>query len=142
MNLEGLESMNELNIAFDWMDKITILFSTLAIVGTGYNFYKQRLERKQEAEKIKISFDVEGAKYLLDLDMPRKHISRSEVQGILAAFQENIKGRYSLAYLSDIAFLDDIFKIQNNEIERLNIRVTLEEFNQFNQKKMKKYDLH
>ena len=130
--------MSEFETVIEWLDKATILFATFAMLGTGYNFYKQRTERKQELQKIKIYFNVDEEKYLLDLDMPRKHISRSEIQGILAAFQSNIKGRYSLAYLSEITFLDDIFNIQNNKLEKLHIKVTQEEFKQFNQNKMKK----
>ncbi len=129
--------MNWFNTLFEWLDKLTILFATFAMLFAGYNFYQQRKERKQELEKIKIYFKVDDTDYLLDLDIPRKHISRSEIQGILAAFQSDIKGRYSIAYLSEISFLDDIFKIQNNEIDKLDIVVTQAEFDQFNQNKMK-----
>ena len=130
--------MSEFETVIEWLDKATILFATFAMVGTAYNFYKQRIDKEEELKKIKIYFNVDEEKYLLDLDMPRKHISRSEIQGVLAAFQSDIKGRYSLDYLSTINFLDDIFKIQNNEIQQLNIIVTKEEFKQFNQNKMKK----
>lgn len=102
-----------------------------------YNVIQNKRQLHSELEKIKIIFDVNGIDYLLDLDIPRKHISRSEIQGILAAFQVDIKGRYSLNYLSDLSFLDDIFKIQQNTLSSLTIKLDEKEFLQFNISKMK-----
>ena len=81
--------------------------------------------------------------------MPRKHISRSEIQGILSAFQNVPSQRYSIEYLSDINFLDDIYKIQNNILDELKIIISEKEMNGwkiddknfhdgFNKNKMKK----
>jgi hypothetical protein len=120
-----------------WMDWATIIFAFFAMFGTGFNWWNTKKQHKQENEKIKIIFDVGGVDYILDLDMPRKHISRSEIQGILAAFQNDIKARYSIDYLSDLTFLDDIFKVQQNEISCLRIVLSENEFSQFNIKKMK-----
>ena len=98
----------------DMMDKVTIVFGFVTMLGVFYNIWQNRRNKKLENQKIKIYFDLEGIDYLLDLDMPRKHISRSEIQGILSAFQNVPSQRYSIEYLSDINFLDDIYKIQNN----------------------------
>ena len=128
-----------------WMDWATIIFAFFAMIGTGYNF----LQNRKQNQKIKIYFDVEGIDYLLDLDMPRKHISRSEIQGILSAFQNVPSQRYSIEYLSDINFLDDIYKIQNNILDELKIIISEKEMNGwkiddknfhdgFNKNKMKK----
>jgi len=131
-----------MNSIIPFMDKVTIVFAFLLMFVTLYNTYRQWKEQKQENKKIRIIFDVNDIDYILDLDMPRKHISRSEIQGVLAAFQVDVTARYSLAYLSNISFLDDIFKIQNNNLDHLNIKVTKEEFKQFDITKMKKNELH
>jgi len=133
----------------DMMDKVTIVFGFVTMLGVFYNIWQNRRNKKLENEKIKIYFDLEGIDYLLDLDMPRKHISRSEIQGILSAFQNVPSQRYSIEYLSDINFLDDIYKIQNNILDELKIIISEKEMNGwkiddknfhdgFNKNKMKK----
>lgn len=108
----------------DMMDKVTIVFGFVTMLGVFYNIWQNRRNKKLENQKIKIYFDLEGIDYLLDLDMPRKHISRSEIQGILSAFQNVPSQRYSIEYLSDINFLDDIYKIQNNILDELKIIIS------------------
>ena len=131
------------------MDKVTIVFGFVTMLGVFYNIWQNRRNKKLENQKIKIYFDLEGIDYLLDLDMPRKHISRSEIQGILSAFQNVPSQRYSIEYLSDINFLDDIYKIQNNILDELKIIISEKEMNGwkiddknfhdgFNKNKMKK----
>ena len=133
----------------DMMDKVTIVFGFVTMLGVFYSIWQYRRNKKLENEKIKIYFDLEGIDYLLDLDMPRKHISRSEIQGILSAFQNVPSQRYSIEYLSDINFLDDIYKIQNNILDELKIIISEKEMNGwkiddknfhdgFNKNKMKK----
>ena len=133
----------------DMMDKVTIVFGFVTMLGVFYNIWQNRRNKKLENQKIKIYFDLEGIDYLLDLDMPRKHISRSEIQGILSAFQNVPSQRYSIEYLSDINFLDDIYKIQNNILDELKIIISEKEINGwkiddknfhdgFNKNKMKK----
>jgi len=120
------------------MDWITIVFAFFAMFGSFYSMYRHKKHHQMELRKIKIIFYVEDKRYLLDVDIPRKHISRSEIQGILAAFQLNVASRYSLLYLSDIHFLNDIFSIQNGKLDRLVIRLTCKEMEQFNTSKMMK----
>jgi len=93
------------------------------------NIYLNNRKNTIENEKIKFFFNIDGIDYLLDLDMPRKHISRSEIQGVLSAFQKVPAQRYSIEYLSDINFLDDIYKIQNNKLSILRIVLTQKELN-------------
>ena len=115
-----------------WLDWVTIIFSTITMVIVIWNLFQSRKQK----EKVKIFFDVEGVDYLLNLDVTRRQISRSEIQGILSAFQKDIKSRYSIDYLSDISFLDDIFLIQQNKLDSLVIKLNNDEFEQFNQDKM------
>ena len=121
-----------------WMDWATIVFSFISMFGIFYTIYQNRRKTRYENQKIDIRFDIEGVDYLLDLDIPRKQISRSEIQGILAAFQNNISDRYSIEYLSDLTFLDDIFQVQNNKLDILILKLSEEEFKQFNPNKMKR----
>jgi hypothetical protein len=112
----------------EWMDWATIVFAFFAMFGSAFNWWNSRKRYQMENAKIKIIFDVDGVDYLLDLDMPRKHISRSEIQGVLSAFQKVPSQRYSIDYLSNLTFLDDIFKIQNNQKDELKILLSNEEF--------------
>lgn len=104
-----------------------IIVATLCFVIR--NFTQNRKQSRLENEEIDIIFEVDGIDYKLDFDIPRKQISRSEIQGIISAFQNIPSQRYIIDHLSKIAFLEDIFKIQNNEKNRLEIVLTSEEFN-------------
>jgi len=113
-----------------WMDWITVVFSFGAMFVSGINWWNDKKQKQLELEKIKIYFFIEETKqkYLLDLDIARKDIARAEIQGVLSAFQKIPSQRYSISYLSDIKFLDDIYKIQNNKENRLHIKITQKEF--------------
>lgn len=139
LNLENLENMNNILEWFssNWWSSIDGIVTIGTLIIVLYNAIQNKKQLQNELEKIPILFDVNGTKYLLDLDIPRKYISRSEIQGVLAAFQVDIKGRYSLNYLSDLSFLDDIFKIQQNTLSSLTIKLDEKEFFQFNISKMK-----
>ena len=76
----------------DWWTSIDGVITIVTLIAVGFNGFQSWRRSKNQFEKVKIVFDVNGVDYLLDLDMPRKHISRSEIQGILAAFQIDIKG--------------------------------------------------
>ena len=120
------------------------------------NMYLNAKNNKQKLEKVKIFFEIDEIKekYLLDLDIARKEVTRAEIQGILSAFQNIPSQRYLINCLSEISFLDDIYKIQNNQLDELVIELTKEEFeggyeyqknlihDGFNKNKMSKYDLH
>ena len=138
MNLGGLESMNEINLLINWMDKITIIFATLAMLGTGYNFLKQREERKRDLQKIPIIFNIEGEKYQLDLDISRKEVTRSEIQGILSNYTTDPSERYKIQYLSEISYLDDIYKIQSATLDKLEIKLSSKEIEGYTEVKNKK----
>ena len=126
----------QLNSLITIMDWVTIVFAFFAMFGSFYSMYRHKKHQQMELKKIKIIFYTKDKRYLLDVDIPRKHISRSEIQGILAAFQLNVASRYSLLYLSEIHFLNDIFAIQNGKLDRLIIKLTPREMKQFNRTKM------
>jgi hypothetical protein len=116
-------------------NKVWTFFDGLVTIGTLcmvlLNIWLRGRQKKIELQKIKIYFkniDTNEV-YLLDLDIARKDITRSEIQGILNAFQNDPSQRYSINYLSKIQYLDDIYKIQNNQQNELYIELTNEEFN-------------
>ena len=130
--------MNEIDLVISWMDKVTIVFATLAMLGTGYNFYKQREERKKDLQKIPIIFNIEGEKYQLNLDISRKEVTRSEIQGILSNYTTDPSERYKIQYLSEINYLDDIYKIQSAELDKLEIQLLSKELKGYTENKSDK----
>ena len=112
------------------MDNITIVFSFITMIVVFVNLGINLSKRYKENQKINIYFNIHNKNcYLLNLDIARKEVTRAEIQGILSAFQKKPSQRYSIAYLSEISFLDDIYKIQNNSLDSLIIKLTDKEMN-------------
>jgi len=137
LNLGGLESMDNnitqiIEIAktgIQWLDWLTIVISTLTMLGVVIKFFIDRDHRKKAMQKIPIKFLVNDTdKYLLDLDIMRQDISRAEIQGLLSAFQNQPSQRYTISSLSDISFLDSVYKIKNETLDELIIKLSTEEF--------------
>lgn len=89
-------------------------------------FHGLREDQKQ-IEKVGIYFNDNK----LNLDIARKDFSRSELQGILGILRVDIDERYKIKYLSDIEFLDSIYKIQKSELNELRIKLTEDELKGF-----------
>lgn len=122
------------------------------VIGVWSNYKQNKARKTLETKRIPIYFENIDTKdrYLLNLDIQVKYFIRSEIQGLLSAFQEKPAERYIIQYLSELNFLEDIYKIQNNQLDQLTIKVTEEELkggyeyqknsihSGFNLKKMKK----
>jgi hypothetical protein len=120
--------LEDLLLAIDWIDKIISLVTVLFVI------YKWWQDRKQD-EKIAISFSLNGREILLEnISIIRRHITRSEILGILGVIQKNSKERYNIDYLSDVRFFEDLYKIQKGTLNKLVIVVTDNELEQFNLK--------
>lgn len=120
--------LEDLLLAIDWIDKIISLVTVLFVI------YKWWQDRKQD-EKIAISFSLNGQEILLEnISIIRRHITRSEILGILGVIQKNSKERYNIDYLSDVRFFEDLYKIQKGTLNKLVIVVTDNELEQFNLK--------
>ena len=115
--------METIKFIIDLMDKVTIVVSFLTL----FFVFKNWLNDKKKLDKIDIFFNDKK----LNLDIVRKDVTRQEIQGILGILRKNMTKNYHIDYLSTIDFLDNIYKIQKNELDKLVIKITDEELKQF-----------
>jgi len=107
----------------NYMDKVTIIVSFVTL----FFVIKDWRSNKKQLEKISIYFNNKK----LNLDITRKDITRAELQGILGIFRKNMKVNYHIEYLSQIKYLDTIYKIQTTKLNELHIEITDKELEQF-----------
>ncbi|MDQ1339078.1 MAG: hypothetical protein QG567_228 [Campylobacterota bacterium] len=120
--------METIDSTISILDKITIVFATITMVTVLWNWFKNR----KSNDKIVIYFQTQTTTVLLEnISIIRKHITRSEVLGILGVVQKNSKERYNIAYLSQTRFFDDLYEIQIGKSDKLIIEITDEELEQF-----------
>ena len=120
--------METIDSTISILDKITIVFATITMITVLWNWVKNR----KSNDKIKIYFQTKTTTVLLEnISIIRKHITRSEVLGILGVVQKNSKERYDIAYLSETSFFDDLYEIQIGKSDKLIIEITDEELKQF-----------
>jgi len=113
----------------DFLDKATIVITSITMLAVVYTWYTNR----KQLDRIQLYFiDENHHEFLLEnISIVRKHITRSEVLGILGVIQTNSKERYNIDYLSSKAFFDDLYAIQKGELNNLFISITAEELTQF-----------
>lgn len=113
----------------DFLDKATIVITSITMLAVVYTWYNNR----KQLDRIQIYFIDENHQKLLleNISIVRKHITRSEVLGILGVIQTNSKERYNIDYLSSTAFFDDLYAIQKGDLSELFINITTEELTQF-----------
>ena len=63
------------------------------------------------------------------MDIPRREIKRSEIQGLLSNFLVDSTKRYNIDSMSDLEYLSNIYKIQDAKLNELIIIITEEEIN-------------
>lgn len=115
-------------MAIDTLDKITIVFAFFMMLAVFYNYYRQN-------QKIQIYFLIGGKEIFLEnISIIRKHITRSEILGMLGVIQKNSKERYNIEYLSETKFFEDLYAIQKGGSQKLFIEVSTDELEQFNNK--------
>jgi hypothetical protein len=120
--------MEAIDSTISILDKITIVFATITMVTVLWNWFKNR----KFNDKIVLCFKTQAETILLkNISIIRKHITRSEVLGILGVVQKNSKERYNIAYLSQTRFFDDLYEIQIGKSDKLVIEITDEELEQF-----------
>ena len=120
--------METIDSTISILDKITIVFATITMVTVLWNWFKNI----KSNDKIVIYFQTQTITVLLEnISIIRKHITRSEVLGILGVVQKNSKERYNIAYLSQTRFFDDLYEIQIGKSDKLVIEITDEELEQF-----------
>lgn len=106
-----------------WMDWITILFSFFAMFFTGIDWFNNR----KQFEKISIYFNENK----LNIDIARKDLTRQEIQGLLALFRIDMCKSYHIDYLSEIDYLDSIYKVSASKSDKLIIKLSEKELEQF-----------
>lgn len=120
--------METIDSTISILDKITIIFATITMVTVLWNWFKNI----KSNDKIVIYFQTQTTTVLLEnISIIRKHITRSEVLGILGVVQKNSKERYNIAYLSQTRFFNDLYEIQIGKSNKLVIEITDEELEQF-----------
>lgn len=119
----------EINQAINWMDKVTIVFSFLTMVGVFWNLWK----KTKQMEKIKIYFIKERTKekVLIDENLARKDCLRSEIQGILRTKLQKGFPRYEIDYVGTDKYFENIYKIQAEKSDELLIYLKDDELQQF-----------
>lgn len=123
--------LEHLLLAIDWLDKVTIIFSFITMIFVAYKWWQDR----KQGEKVTISFSLNGREICLEnISIIRRHITRSEILGMLGVIQKNSKERYNIDYLSDARFFEDLYAVQKGKLNKLVIDVTGDEIEQFNVK--------
>lgn len=111
----------------DWWAFFDALVTLITVSGVFYGIYTNR----KSLQKIDVYFIVDGEKRELALDLTRRHITRSEVQGILGNLLKKEHPQYKIDYLSNMKFLNDIFSIQQGKLNYLEIVLDKKECEQF-----------
>lgn len=107
------------------MDKITIVFGFVTMVAVFYNYWRQN-------QQIQIYFLSDNKEIFLEnISIIRKHITRSEILGMLGVIQKNSKERYNIEYLSEAKFFENLYRIQKGASQKLIIEVSADELLQF-----------
>ena len=127
--------MNELNTtieiantAISWMDKVTIIFSFLTMLGVFWSLYR----RKKDFEKISIFFILpNGDHKLVDKNLTRKDCQRSEIQGVLRTKLPKGVSFYKIDYIGTDEYFQNIYKIQTYQENILYIKLKSDELKQF-----------
>ena len=110
-----------------YLDQITIVFAFVIMILTILNFLRER----KQFDKISILFWVEGKEIVVDDNLTRKDCQRSEIQGVLRTKLKKGTSFYDVAFLKEKAYFENIYKIQKAKEDRLVIRLTADEFEQF-----------
>lgn len=115
-----------INISSIWTS-IDGLITTGTLLAVIINIYINAKNKEIELQKIPVYFNNRR----LNLDITRKDFTRQELQGILGILRKDMKVNYEVAYLSEIAYIDDIYKIQKSKLDELIIKITDKELEQF-----------
>lgn len=144
INHDSVKEVKSLILKHKYISIISIIF-LIFIINTGIwtsidgvitigtlgavilNIYINSKNKEVELQKIPIYFNEKK----LNLDITRKDFTRQELQGILGILRKNMNNQYKVEYLSEIAYIDDIYKIQKSKIDKLVIKITEQELEQF-----------
>ena len=124
----------------DWFGSNTWSFidgaiTIITLIIVAYNFLKAKKEKELQLTKILIIFKLSnGNEILVDKNLPRKDISRSEIQGVLRTkLKKGIKA-YDIEYLKTDKYFENIYDIQAGKKDKLVILLNDDELEQFDLK--------
>lgn len=92
-----------------WMDWATIIFSFFAMFFAFRNWWNN----KKQTKPIQIIIDKNGQREVLPFELIRKNFNRSEIFGILGAFDKDSK--FCISYTSSKDFFQQISDIQESK---------------------------
>ena len=110
-----------------YLDYVTIVFAFVIMILTFLNF----LREKKQLEKITIVFLLEDEEMVVDDNLTRKDCQRSEIQGILRTKLKKEKNFYDIDFLKNRDYFENIYEIQKAKKDKLVIRLSNDEFEQF-----------
>jgi len=124
---------NEFIKIMTWLDYVTIIFSTITMLGVFWNIVRN----KRQFDKIKIFFIIKSnnKEILIDKNLIRRDCKRSEIQGILR--NKLIKGEkvYDIEYLKSDGYFENIYQVQTIKSDVLKIYLEDDELKPFGLKK-------
>lgn len=100
----------------DFLDKLTIIVAAVTLCFTWLNWWRDR----RGNDDIAIVLVFEDQQITLPQTIKRRHLTRSEVQGVLAnAYRhpDNPKARYDIPFLASHAFSKRLEKAQESKIK-------------------------
>lgn len=110
------------------MDIATIISAFIAMIAAGWNLLRNLKQNKN----VTLSFKIEEKILCLsEISIMRKHVSRSEIMGLLGVYQKDSKERFKIAYLSKRAFFENLYAVQDGKSDELIIELTPKELEQF-----------
>lgn len=115
--------MNGVEQIITWMDWATIIFAFFAMFISAVNWWNE----KKQLKPIKIIIEKNGERETLPLDIVRKNFTRSEVFGVLGAFDRDSK--FSIKYTSTKEFFEQISDI--HELKKDYLVIPLDENDKF-----------
>lgn len=124
-----METFNQIT---EWADKFTIYVALFTLFFTA----KSWLNDRKNSVDITIKLNHDGSEpIVLAQTIKRRHLTRSEVQGVLAnAYHHpnDPKARYDIPFLASKAFSQHLESVQDGKTDTLIIRIVDEtEFSAF-----------
>lgn len=114
-------------VIITYLDYVTILFAFVIMILTILNFLRER----KQLEKIEIVFLVEDKEIVVDDNLTRKDCQRSEIQGILRTKLRKERSFYDIDFLRDREYFENIYRIQKAKSDKLVIKLSMDEVEQF-----------
>ena len=118
----------------EWIETFNNWFGFIGALFSGLVWFKMKLKEVRDLEEVQVSLVLEGSnkEVTLPLNILRKDVSRAEILGRLGMVPMKEKGkRFSIRNLFTSDFIKQVNKVARGESNKIVLKVTEEEFNQF-----------